>query len=235
VTTGSRRARPDTGTLCALLAAGLMPLALALIFFYVPTDADQGYSQRIFYFHVPIAMTTYTLFAVSAINAARYLWTRDESLDLKSYVPMHLGVVFGSLTLVTGSIWAHVSWGEWWDWGSKQLTTFLIIFLFYCAYFMLRFSVEPGERRAVYSAVYTLLGVGLIPVSVLAVRLSQELIHPITFNSSGVNMDGSMFLTFCVSLAAMLSLAAAMYFVEIRGKRLDEQIRRLRALAGGTA
>src|SRR5436305_2824873 len=127
VTADSRRARPDIGTLCALAAAVLMPLAVALIFFYVPSDADQGYSQRIFYFHVPIAITTYTLFAVSAVNALRYLWTRDESLDLKSYVPMHLGVVFGSLTLVTGSIWAHVSWGEWWDWGSKQLTTFLII------------------------------------------------------------------------------------------------------------
>jgi heme exporter protein C len=100
---------------------------------------------------------------------------------------------------------------------------------------MLRFSVEPGERRATYSAVYTLLGVGLLPISVLAVRLSQELIHPITFNSNGVNMDGSMFLTFCVSLAAMLSLAATMYFVEMRGKRLDERIRRLRSLAGSSA
>ncbi len=232
---GSLGARFDAGTVSAAVAAVLMPVALALIFFYVPSDADQGYSQRIFYFHVPIALTTYTLFAWGAVNAARYLWTRDESLDLKSYVPMHLGVIFGSLTLVTGSIWAHVSWGVWWYWGSKQLTTFLIIFLFYCAYFMLRFSVEPGERRSTYSAVYTLLGVGLIPVSVLAVRLSQELIHPITFNSNGVNMDGSMFLTFCVSLAAMLSLATAMYFVEMRGKRIDERMRRLRTLARGTA
>jgi heme exporter protein C len=235
VRNGSQGARIDAGTVSAALAAVLMPLALALIFFYVPSDADQGYSQRIFYFHVPIALTTYTLFGWGAVNAARYLWTRDESLDLKSYVPMHLGVIFGSLTLVTGSIWAHVSWGVWWYWGSKQLTTFLIIFLFYCAYFMLRFSVEPGERRSTYSAVYTLLGVGLIPVSVLAVRLSQELIHPITFNENGVNMDGSMFLTFCVSVAAMLALATAMYFVEMRGKRIDERMRKLRTLARGMA
>jgi heme exporter protein C len=232
VTTGSRRARPDTGTLCALLAAGLMPLALALIFFYVPTDADQGYSQRIFYFHVPIAITTYTLFAVSAINAARYLWTRDESLDLKSYVPMHLGVIFGSLTLATGSIWANIAWGTWWFWGDTQLTTFLIIFLFYCAYFMLRFSVEPGERRATYSAVYALLGVGLIPLSVLGVRFAQsnDLIHPITFNSNGANMDRSMLFTFLVALAAMLSLAVTMYLVELRGKRIDDRVRRIRRL-----
>jgi heme exporter protein C len=216
----------------ASAAAALMAAALAMIFFYVPTDADQGYSQRIFYFHVPIAITTYVLFAWGAVNAARYLWKRDQSLDLKSYVPMHLGVIFGSLTLATGSIWAQISWGTWWFWGDTQLTTFLIIFLFNCAYFMLRFSVEPGERRATYSAVYALLGVGLIPLSVLGVRFAQrnELIHPITFSSNGANMDGSMFLTFLVALAAILSLAVTMYLVEIRGKRIDDRVRTIRRL-----
>jgi heme exporter protein C len=208
-----------------------MTAALAMIFFYVPTDADQGYSQRIFYFHVPIAMTTYALFAVGALNAARFLWRGDLALDLKSYVPMHLGTIFGSLTLVTGSLWAHISWGTWWDWSSTELNTFLIIFLFYCAYFMLRFSVEPGEKRARYSAVYALLGVGLIPVSVLAVHLGQDIIHPITFGRHGANMDTSMFVTFLVSFAAMLSLAYAMYEVEMRGKRLDDRVARLRRLA----
>ena len=230
---GSRRARPDGATVAATAAALLMSLALAMIFFWVPTDIDQGYSQRIFYFHVPIALTTYALFGWGAVNAARYLWKREPSLDLRSYVPMHLGVIFGSLTLVTGSIWAHISWGHWWFWGDTQLTTFLIIFLFYCAYFMLRFSVEPGERRATYSAVYALLGVGLIPLSVLGVRVAQrnELIHPITFNSNGANMDRSMFLTFLVSFAAMLALAVTMYLVELRGKRIDERVRLIRRLA----
>ena len=97
-------ARLDRATCAALVAAVLMPVALGLIFFYVPNDADQGFSQRIFYFHVPIAMTTYALFAWGALNAARYLWSGDPSLDLRSYVPMHLGVIFGTLTLVTGSI-----------------------------------------------------------------------------------------------------------------------------------
>jgi heme exporter protein C len=230
---GSRRARPDGATMAATAAALLMSLALAMIFFWVPTDVDQGYSQRIFYFHVPIALTTYTLFGWGAVNAARYLWKRESSLDLRSYVPMHLGVIFGSLTLVTGSIWANISWGHWWFWGDTQLTTFLIIFLFYCAYFMLRFSVEPGERRATYSAVYALLGVGLIPLSVLGVRVAQrnELIHPITFNSNGANMDTSMFVTFLVALAAMLALAVTMYLVELRGKRIDERVRTIRRLA----
>jgi heme exporter protein C len=234
---GSRRARPDRATLAATAAALLMASALALIFFYVPTDVDQGYSQRIFYFHVPIAITTYALFAWAAVNAARYLWTRDRSLDLKSYVPMHLGVIFGSLTLVTGSIWAKISWGHWWVWNDTQLTTFLIVFLFYCAYFMLRFSVDAGEKRATYSAVYALLGVGLIPLSVIGVRVAEKngLIHPITFDSRGANMDTSMFVTFLVALAAMLSLALTMYLVELRGKRIDERLRHIRRLVESRA
>ena len=227
----SARARPDWGLLAVVLAATLMPLAIAMVFFYVPTDVDQGYSQRIFYFHVPIALTTYTLFAWGALNAARFLWTRDMRLDLKSYVPMHLGVMFGCLTLVTGSLWAHISWGVWWYWGSTELTTFLIIFLFYCAYFMLRFSVEPGEKRATFSAVYALLGVGLIPISVIAVHTAQDIIHPITFSRNGANMDGSMFATFLVSLAALLALAVAMYCIEMRGKRIDDRLKQLRRLA----
>jgi heme exporter protein C len=224
-------ARIDRATAAALAATVLMATALGLIFFYVPNDASEGYSQRIFYLHVPIAMTTYVLFIWGALNAARYLWTGDESLDLRSYVPMHLGTVFGTLTLITGSLWAQISWGTWWDWSSTELNSFLIIFLFYCAYFMLRFAVEPGERRARYSAVYALLGVGLIPVSVLAVHLGQDIIHPITFTRHGANMDNSMLLTFLVSLATMLVLAYSMYEVELRGKRLDDRIARLRRLA----
>jgi len=148
---------------------------------------------------------------------------------------MHLGVIFGSLTLVTGSIWAQISWGHWWVWNDTQLTTFLIIFLFYCSYFMLRFSVDAGEKRATYSAVYALLGVGLIPLSVIGVRVAERsgLIHPITFDSGGANMDTSMFVTFLVAVAAMMSLAVTMYLVEIRGKRIDERLRQIRRLAEG--
>ena len=122
----------------------MIGLSLALVFFYAPTDADQGFSQRIFYFHVPIALTSYACFGWGAWKALRYLWKRDERADLESYVAIHQGVIFGALTLVTGSIWAKASWGVWWSWGEDQLVLFLVLFLFYCAYFMLRFSVDPG-------------------------------------------------------------------------------------------
>jgi heme exporter protein C len=212
------------------LAVVLLAASIALIFFYAPTDTDQGFSQRIFYFHVPIALTAYACFGWGAWKALLVLWKRDERADLESYVAIHQGVVFGALTLLTGSIWARASWGVWWAWSENQLVLFLVLFLFYCAYFMLRFSVEPGRARANMSAVYALFGVVLIPVSFLAIRLSQKFIHPVVFTSHGPQMSGAQFFTFCVSLAAMLALFAALYNVELAGKRLDSSIRELREL-----
>ena len=212
------------------LAVVLLTLSIALIFFWAPTDADQGFSQRIFYFHVPIALTAYVCFGWGAWKALRVLWKRDERADVESYVAIHQGVVFGALTLLTGSIWARASWGVWWSWSENQLVLFLVLFLFYCAYFMLRFSLEPGRSRANMSAVYALFGVVLIPVSFLAIRLSQKFIHPVVFNSHGPQMSASQFVTFLVSLAGMLALFATLYQVELAGKRLDANLRELREL-----
>jgi heme exporter protein C len=214
----------------AALAGVLLVAAIALIAFYVPVDADQGLSQKIFYFHVPIALTAYACFGWSAWKALRHLWKRQDGADLESYVAIHLGVIFGAMTLLTGSIWARASWGVWWAWSSKQLVLFLVLFLFYCAYFMLRFSVEPGPRRANLSAVYALFGVVLIPISFLAIRLAEDFIHPTVFTSNGPQMSGSMFFTFCVSWAAMLATVGALYRLELAGKRIDARMRELREL-----
>jgi heme exporter protein C len=209
-------------------AVGLMAAAVALIFFVAPEDADQGLSQKIFYFHVPIALTAYCCFGWGAWKALRHLWKRAPGADLESYTAIHQGTIFGVLTLVTGSIWAKASWGVWWTWSSNQLVLFLVLFLFYCAYFMLRYSVEPGPQRENMSAVYALFGVVLIPVSFLAIRLANDFIHPTVFTSRGPQMSGTMFLAFCVAWAAMLALAATMYSVELLGKRLDARLRELR-------
>ena len=214
----------------AAAAGVLVCAAFALAFFYVPTDADQGFSQRIFYLHVPVALTAYACFGWGAWKALLHLWKRREGADLESYVAIHIGVIFGILTLATGSIWARISWGKWWVWSEKQLVLFLVLFLFYSAYFMLRFSIEPGPQRANLCAVYALFGVVLIPISFLAIRLAQNFIHPVVFTRDGPQMAASQFATFCVCLAAMLALAATLYLVELTGKRLDEQLRELREL-----
>jgi heme exporter protein C len=211
----------------AALALALMGAALALIFFYAPLDED-GLNQKIFYIHVPIAITAYACFGWGGWKALRHLWKRDGRADLESYVAIHLGVIFGVLTLVTGSIWARYRWGHWWVWSEDQLVLFLVLFLFYCAYFMLRYSLAPGPQRENLSAVYALFGVVLIPVSVLAIRLSERFIHPVAFDRGGPNMAGSQFLTFCVAVAAMLALAAMLYNLELAGKRLDQRLRDLR-------
>jgi heme exporter protein C len=211
---------------CAAAVLVLLGLGLALL--WAPEDADQGISQKIFYVHVPVALTAYACFGWAAWKALRLLWTGDERYDLESYTAVHMGTIFGVLTLVTGSIWAKVSWGVWWSWSERQLVLFLILFLFYSAYFMLRYSLDPGPRRQRSSAVYALFGVVLIPISFLAIRLAEDLIHPVVFTREGPQMSDSMFATFCVCLAGMLTLAGALYRVELTGKRIDERVRELR-------
>jgi heme exporter protein C len=207
-----------------LLGGGI---ALALL--WAPEDADQGPSQRIFYIHVPLALTAYACFFWGAWKGLRLLWTREERYDLEGYTAVHMGLIFGLLTLATGSIWAKISWGVWWSWGERQLVLFLILFLFYSAYFMLRYSLEPGASRANISAVYALLGVVLIPVSFLAIRLAENFIHPVVFTRDVQdNLPTEMLVTFCVCLAGMLALAATLYQNELLGKRLDERLRELR-------
>ena len=220
--------RNNGAVLLAAAAAGLLVAGVALAFFWVPEDADQGFSQRIFYVHVPVALTAYACFAWGAWKALRFLWTREERYDLESYTAVHMGLIFGVLTLVTGSIWAKISWGIWWSWGERQLVLFLILFLFYSAYFMLRYSVEPGPRRANLSAVYAVFGVVLIPVTFLAIRLAGTILHPTVFTREGPQMSGSMFGVFFVCLVAMLALAGALYLNELAGKRLDASLRELR-------
>jgi heme exporter protein C len=214
-----------------LSAAALVVLGLGvgLALLWAPEDADQGPTQRIFYIHVPVALTAYALLGWGAWKALRLLWTREERYDLESYTGVHIGLIFALLTLVTGSIWARASWGVWWDWRERQLVLFLILFLFYSAYFMLRYSLEPGPARGRISAVYALVGVVLIPVSFLAVRLAEQFLHPTPLiRRGGPDMAASMFATFCVCLAGMLALAGALYANELAGKRLDARLRELR-------
>ena len=201
-----------------------MPLA----FFWAPV-APGDPASPILFVHVPLALTAYACFGFGAWKALRLLWKGEERYDLESYTAIHMGTIFGLLTLVTGSIWARFTWGHWWEWGSRQLVLFLILFLFYSAYFMLRFSIAPGAARSRISAVYALFGVVLIPISFLAIRLAEELIHPTVFDRDvGENLSGSQLTTLAICFAGMLALAGALYANELLGKRLDERVRFLR-------
>ena len=220
---------PNSRLLLASSTVVLLGAGVALGLLWAPEDADQGPSQRIFYLHVPIALTAYAMFGWAAWKALRLLWTRREHYDLESYTAVHVGVIFGVLTLVTGSIWAKASWGHWWEWGDRQLVLFLILFLFYSAYFMLRYSLDPGPARARISAVYALMGVVLLPVSFLAVRLADNLVHPGPIvTRTDPALPWQMFVAFLVCLAGALALSATLYANELAGKRLDARLRELR-------
>jgi heme exporter protein C len=225
LSTWSRNSRLPLALATVVLLGGGVALALL----WAPEDADQGPSQRIFYVHVPVALTAYALFGWAAWKAFRLLTTGEERRDLESYTAVHLGVIFGVLTLVTGSIWAKASWGHWWEWGDRQLVLFLILFLFYSAYFMLRYSLDPGPARARISAVYALMGVVLLPVNFLAVRLAQNLVHPPPIVTRvDPQLPWQMFVAFLFCFAGTLALAATLYANELAGKRLDERLRELR-------
>jgi heme exporter protein C len=225
----STSSRNNTAPAVAVAALVLVVAGIALAFYWVPNAPIEGFRQRIFYIHVPVALTAYACFGWAAWKALRLLATGDQRYDLESYTAVHIGTIFGVLTLVTGSIWARTSWGVWWSWGERQLVLFLILFLFYSAYFMLRYSTEPGPRRANMSAVYALFGVVLIPVSFLAIRLAEGLIHPVVFDRSvDENLATSQLVTVVVCFAGTLALAAALYLNELTGKRIDVRLRDLR-------
>ncbi|MBC7460354.1 MAG: cytochrome c biogenesis protein CcsA [Thermoleophilia bacterium] len=212
--------------LAIILAAVLVPLALVLAFAWAPLDTisfDRGavqynFPQKIFYVHVPLAMAAYLAFFSGAWNAVLYLIKGDEDYDVRSYAGVHSGVVLGTLVLITGSLWAKVSWGTWWQWGDRQLLVFLTLYLFYSAYFVLRFSIDAGRSRARASAIYAVLGVALVPLSFFAIRISNTLIHPIVITPAGDNLPGAVWITFFVSLVGFAALAIVMLQLEVAAK-----------------
>src|SRR5215212_6307261 len=113
-------------------SAAAVVTAFALVFGYAPVDADQGAIQKIFYLHVPLAIVALCGFMAGAIMAVRHLHTGDRRWDVRSYVAIHLSIVFAVAALATGSIWAKASWGHWWVWDEPTLVSFLIVFLLYC-------------------------------------------------------------------------------------------------------
>ena len=202
--------------------------AFALVFFYAPNDADQGFVQKIFYLHVPLAIVALFGFVAGGVWGIRYLRDGDRAHDLRSYVAIHLALIFGVGTLVTGSIWAKASWGHWWLWDEPTLVSFLIVFLLYACYTPLRFSIEDPERQARTAAVFAIVGGAFVPLNFLAVRMAESLTHPRVLSATGGSMPGSMRLTFLVALAGMAVLFVTLCKYELTSKEASMKLRALR-------
>ena len=221
-----------------MYSKGLKPLAaatvvaisaaLALVFFYAPLDGDQGFVQKIFYVHVPMAIVALCGFVAGGIFAIRHLRTGDPSWDLRSYVAIHLSIILGVGVLVTGAIWARASWGHWWVWDEPVLVSFLVVFLLYCVYYPLRFSIEDRDRQARYSSVFAITAGAFVPLNFVAVRLAESFTHPRVLSQTGGSLPGEMRLTFLVCLLAMTLLFVTLWKLELTSKHASAQLKRLK-------
>jgi heme exporter protein C len=177
------------------------------------------FSQKIFYFHVPVAEASFLVLLISAFFSVRFLATRRKEFDTKARIAMETALLFVTLTMITGDLWTRASWGVWWDW-EPRLTTYFIMMLMMIAYFVLRSSVEEEERRAVYAAVFGILAAVNAPISFLITRIIPSS-HPVVFKSG---MAPSNLVPFIVAQVGMLMIGYGVYVVRMSEERLRDRI-----------
>jgi heme exporter protein C len=211
----------------AIATVAVLGAGYALAFFYAPEDADQGFIQKIFYLHVPLATVALLGFIVAAVHAIRHLRTGDPEHDARAYVSIHISVIFGLGVLLTGAIWAKGSWGVWWEWREPTLVSFLIVFLLYATYYPLRYAIEDRDRQARYASVFAITAGAFVPLNFLAVRLAEPLVHPRTFSSAG-GLPDSMLFAFLVCLAGMALLWVTLVWFELDAKAASANLGRIR-------
>ena len=204
--------------------------AMVAIFIYVPTERTEGVIQRIMYFHIPCAWLSFFAFFVVFICSILFLWKKDREWDIYAHASAGIGVVFCSLVLITGPIWARPIWGAWWVWDAR-LTSTLILWIIYVAYLMLRAQSDAGSMRARYAAVLGIVGfldIPLIHFSVLWWRAFQPQPKVITSEGIGKGMETGMLATLGISLCAFTLLYFLLMGVRVRQEKLKDEVDRLK-------
>jgi heme exporter protein C len=223
---------PKALTLLTILSAVLFLGALGMVFLYAPLEAVMNYVQKIFYFHISNAWVGMLGFIVAAVAGVVYLVKQDLKWDIVELAAVEISLVFFLIAIVTGSIWAKPSWGTFWTWDAR-LTTAAILEMIYLAYLLLRQGIEDPERRARFSAVYTLIGAVSVPVTFLSIRIWQT-IHPaiIGVGSSGAQgsfgMTPPMLITMFFCLATFSVIFVTLLWHRVRLGQLAEQVDQLR-------
>ena len=204
--------------------------AIAAIFIFVPTEKTEGPIQRIMYLHIPSAWLAFFAFFIVFISSILFLWKKEREWDIYAHASAEIGVVFCSLVLITGPIWAKPIWGTWWVWDAR-LTSTLILWLIYVAYLMLRSQTDVGSMRARYAAVLGIVGFLNIPFIHFSV-LWWRTFHPqpkvISAEGFGKGMDTSMLTTLGISLCAFTLLYFLLMGQRIRLERLKDEVDRLK-------
>jgi heme exporter protein C len=203
----------------------VMVAALYMVFVYVPSDREQGIIQRVFYFHVPLAIMGFVAFGTVAVASILFLWRGTRVWDRLAHSAAEVGMVFCSLVLITGPIWARPAWGTWWTWDAR-LTTTLILWLIYAAYLMLRSVSGPGDQGARYAAVLGIVGAVDIPIINRSVYWWRT-IHPavLVTRTGGTGLsDPRMQATFGICFLAFFLLFLLLLSVRNESFRLRDAL-----------
>ena len=203
----------------------VMTAALFLVFVYVPTEEEMGVVQRIFYFHVPLAWVAFLAFTVVFVCSLAYLKTRAMKWDRVARSSAEIGIVFTTLVLITGPIWAKAVWGSWWTWDAR-LTTTLLLWFIYLAYLLVRSYSTDELRGARYAAVVGVIGFLDVPIVALAIVLWRSQ-HPGPVIFEG-GLAGSMLLTLLVCLAAFTLLYSYLMIQTTSLRKAADDAKRLR-------
>jgi heme exporter protein C len=228
-TAADRKPRPAGSSLWvdALGAVSVLAILVALYgaLVWAPTEAQMGDIQRIFYFHMPSAWIALgPCFTVAMVCSIIYLVKKDLRFDRIAASSAEIGILFTTITLLTGPIWARPVWGAYWTW-DPRLTTTLVLWFIYVAYLMLRASTPPGHKRARISAVVAIVGWIDVPIVFMAIRWWRT-IHPLLISGEGMNLDSDMQTVLMFSLAAFTLLYVYLLIVRVRQEdnraRLDQ-------------
>jgi len=199
-----------------------------------PPDGTVNYlnpwfSQKIFYFHVPVAQLSLLVFTLAAIFAGFFLKTRNPNYDLRSRIAMETTLLFTIATMISGSMWTRASWiNSWGELGpvllsEPRLVTYTVMLIFVVAYFVLRKSVEDAEKQATYGAVFAILAWVTVPFSFLYTRITQEVqAHPTDALNPG--MDTSNLIPFVIAIVGMMMLGYAIYTLRVIEEKKRVQV-----------
>jgi heme exporter protein C len=199
-----------------LVTLALFAVAIGMVIGYVPTEATMGPIQKIFYLHLPVAISTFLACLVCFVASVGYLTQRKTWWDDLAAAAARVSVQLCAVVLLTGMIWGKSAWGQWWTW-SPRLTFSLVLWLLYVVYLTVRMSVESGQRRAVISAIYGIIAFLDVPLVWLSVRLMPD-IHP-----TSIELARPMKLTLAMWFAPVLLLTAGLIVAKFRLNRAQRQ------------
>jgi heme exporter protein C len=204
----------------------LVPACLYVVFLKAPMEEKMGVVQRIFYFHVPAAFAAFLGVAICALFSALYLWKRRRSHDLVAQAGAELGVLFCTIVLLTGPIWARPVWGVWWT-GEVRLTSTLVLWLIFVGYLVLRRNAENREQAARWAAVVAIVGALDMPIIYKSVEWWRGLHPKVLKVSGGGGLDPAMERSLLLCTATFFLLFLYLLILRVRAGRLEDEVEAL--------